>query len=74
MEKQKRDDKLIKVMGQKLQSLRKARGVSQIEVYIETNINVKRIEVGTQNISVSTLSILCDCYGITLKDFFDGLS
>ncbi|MCD7968954.1 MAG: helix-turn-helix transcriptional regulator [Alistipes sp.] len=50
-----------------------AKGLSQIEVYIETNINVKRIEAGTQNISVSTLFTLCEYYGLTPEEFFRGL-
>ncbi len=70
MGKQKRDDRLIVAIGKKMQALRKAKGVSQIDVYIDTNVNVKRIEVGAHNISVSTLSALCDYYGITLEEFF----
>lgn len=73
MGKQVRDDIFISKIGKKLRSLRNAKGVSQINVYIDTNVNVKRIEAGTQNISVSTLAILCEYYGISLKDFFDGI-
>ncbi len=70
MGKQKRNDKLITAIGKKLQELRKRKAISQIDVYIETNINVKRIEAGTQNISVSTLSILCEYYGMEIDEFF----
>lgn len=73
MGKQYRNELLIRAIGDKLRELRGAKGVSQIDVYIETNVNVKRIEAGTQNISVSTLSSLCDYYGITLEEFFKGL-
>lgn len=73
MGKQKRNDKLITSIGKKLQELRKNKGVSQIDVYIETNVNVKRIEAGTQNISVSTLSSLCEYYGIEIDEFFREL-
>ncbi|MCC8034700.1 MAG: helix-turn-helix domain-containing protein [Rikenellaceae bacterium] len=69
---QKRDDKFIGFIGKKLKELRREKGVSQIEVYIDTNINVKRIEAGTQNISVSTLRALCLYYGIPLEEFFKG--
>ncbi len=72
MTKQQRNEKLIFAIGKRLQYLRNNKGVSQIDVYIETNINVKRIEAGTQNISVSTLSLLCDYYGVTLEEFFKG--
>jgi transcriptional regulator with XRE-family HTH domain len=70
MGKQKRNNELIIAIGKKLQAMRKENNVSQIDVYIETNINVKRIEAGTQNISVSTLSTLCDYYSVELDDFF----
>lgn len=70
MGKQKRDNGLIVAIGKKLQAMRKEKNVSQIDVYIETNINVKRIEAGTQNISVSTLSVLCDYYSLELDEFF----
>lgn len=73
MGKQNRNDLLIKTVGKKLQELRKAKGISQIDVYIETNVNVKRIEAGTQNISVSTLSLLCGYFGIELDEFFRQL-
>ena len=74
MRRQSRNNTLIKTIGEKLQGLREKKGVSQIDVYIETNINVKRIEAGTQNITVSTLSDLCDYYEITLKDFFKEIN
>ena len=73
MGKQVRDDIFISKIGKELRSLRNAKGVSQINVYIDTNVNVKRIEAGTQNISVSTLAVLCEYYGISLKDFFGGI-
>lgn len=73
MGKQYRNDTLIQAIGRRVQELRREKGVSQIDVYIETNVNVKRIEAGTQNISVSTLSALCDYYGISLWEFFKGL-
>lgn len=73
MGKQYRNEALIQAIGRRLQELRREKGVSQIDVYIETNVNVKRIEAGTQNLSVSTLSALCDYYGISLEEFFKGL-
>ncbi len=60
----------MKAVANKLRKLRNERGVSQKVVLIDTDINVGRIELGKQNISLSTLSILCDYYGISLVDFF----
>ncbi|MCC8089214.1 MAG: helix-turn-helix domain-containing protein [Rikenellaceae bacterium] len=31
------------------------------------------LELGKTNISISTLSILCEYYGITMEEFFKGL-
>lgn len=55
---------------QKFKELRQARGVSQRDVYIDTDFNIGKIEVGKTNISVSTLSLLCNYYEISRKEFF----
>ena len=65
-----RDDKLLKQISGKLKHLREKKGVSQQEIYNETNIHIARIESAQANISVSTLSKLCDYFGISLSDFF----
>lgn len=70
---QRRNNKVLRQVAEKLRSLRKERGLSQDTVYIDTDINVKRIEVGTINISLTTLTILCNYYGITLEEFFRGM-
>ena len=70
---QRRNNKVLRQVAEKLRSLRKERGLSKDTVYIDTDINVKRIEVGTINISLTTLTILCNYYGITLEEFFRGM-
>jgi len=64
---------LLQAIAAKLRELRKTRGLSQVDAYIDTDIHIGRIESGKTNISVSTLSDLCDYYQISLSDFFDGL-
>ena len=60
-------------IARRLKELREQKGVSQQYVYIDTDLNVGKIEVGKTNISVSTLNILCDYYGISLEEFFRGI-
>lgn len=57
----------------RLKELRAAKGVSQETVYEDTGLHIGRIETERHNITVSTLSRLCDYYGITLSEFFEGI-
>ncbi len=68
-----RDEKLIKAVAKKLQAIRHERNMSQDYVSGKTNISIARIELAQVNITISTLSKLCDFYKISLTDFFDGL-
>jgi len=61
-------------IAQKLKQIRQAKGLSQEFVYLETEVHVGRVESGKVNISVVTLSILCDYYGVTLEEFFKGIN
>jgi transcriptional regulator with XRE-family HTH domain len=65
-----RDDILLNSITKKLKALRLAKGVSQEEIYNETDIHIGRIESEKRNITVSTLSKLCDYFGISLETFF----
>ena len=64
---------LLQAIAVELRKLRKERGLSQIDVYIDTDIHIGRIEQGRTNISVSTLSDICDYYGLSLRDFFSEI-
>lgn len=66
-----RDTTLLETIAGKLKELRVAKGVSQETVYEDTGIHIGKIETARYNITVSTLSKLCNYYGITLKEFFD---
>lgn len=44
-----------------------------MKAFFETDIHVGRAEKGEKNISISTLSDLCDYYGVTLEEFFRGI-
>lgn len=64
---------MLKAIAGRLRKLRNERKLSQIDVYIDTDIHIGRIERGQTNISVSTLWDICAYYRISLEDFFRGL-
>lgn len=68
-----RDTILLEAIASRLKALRVAKGVSQETVYEDTGIHIGKIETARYNVTVSTLSKLCNYYGITLKEFFDKL-
>lgn len=70
---QRRNEILMRAIARKLKELREAKGLSQQYVYIDTDLNIGKLEIGKTNISVSTLEILCKYYGVTLEEFFRGI-
>lgn len=73
MKKQWRNDPLIHVIAVRLKELRVEKELSQEVVYFNTGIHIGKIETEKYNITVSTLSKLCDYYGVTLEEFFRGI-
>jgi transcriptional regulator with XRE-family HTH domain len=65
-----RNTKLLKKMAIVLKQLREERGLSQEEVYNDTNIHVGRIETANANPTVSTVAALCDYFKISLSEFY----
>ena len=55
----------------RLKEVRNQKGMSLQEVCDETGINVARIEAIPQNVTIDTLSNLCEYYDISLKEFFN---
>jgi transcriptional regulator with XRE-family HTH domain len=53
-----------------IKELRKSRGITLESFYFDTGIHLARIEQGKTNISVSTLSKICNYFEISLVDFF----
>lgn len=68
---QQKDLELLSEIAKKLKLLRSIKGVSQLDVLNDTSIHIARIETGKINISVSTLSVLCKYFEITISDFFN---
>ncbi len=61
---------MLKSIAHKLAEIRKSKGLSQADVYIDTDLN---IEAGRKKVTISSLAILCKYYGITLEEFFRGI-
>ena len=73
MNKYRRNGELLEAVARRLRELRAERGLSQANVYIDTDINMARVESGHTSITLTTLSSLCDYYGVSLEEFFKGL-
>jgi transcriptional regulator with XRE-family HTH domain len=68
-----RDEILLSKIVLRLKKLREKKGVSQEQVYNETDVHIARIETGKNNLSVSMLSKLCKYFDISLAEFFKGI-
>lgn len=54
-----------------IREIRMAKNITLETFYFDTGIHLARIEQGKQNITVSTLSKICDYFEISLSQFFD---
>jgi len=66
-----RDNKLLVGIALVLKELRECRGVSQQDVYVETNVHIGRLENCKTNPSVSTIGVLMKYFGIKMSDFYE---
>lgn len=73
MNRERINKELMEQVGNRLREIRKEKGFQQEKVMFNTRIKVGRYERAEVNISLTTLSVLCTYYGISLKDFFDGI-
>jgi transcriptional regulator with XRE-family HTH domain len=68
-----KNEALLQEIAKELKRLRRIKGVSQEDVFNDTEIHIGRIETGKTNISISTLSALCNYFGLSLSDFFKDI-
>lgn len=61
---------LLKKIAIRLKELRKSHSITQSELYEDTGVNIGRIERGINDLSVSSLSKLCEYFEISIEDFF----
>ena len=73
MDSQRHNETLMKAVAKRFSELRKAKGLSQIEIYRDIGIDIGRIESGYSNITMGTFSDLCKYYNISFEEFFDSL-
>ncbi len=70
MPKQFQDAEHLKTIILTIKEVRKKHGVTLETFYFDTGIHLARIEQGKTNISVSTLSKICNYFNLSLADFF----
>jgi len=65
-----KDDKVIRKIALVVKAMRMEKGVTQEQMYMDTNIHIGRLESANQNVSISTLTAICKYFKIKLSDFF----
>lgn len=70
MPKQYQNKVILKDVVTCIKKLRKSKSITLEIFYFDTGIHLARIEQGKTNITVSTLSKICDYFEISLSDFF----
>lgn len=73
MKKQRCNQELLSRIAERIKQLREERGVSQEDLYLDTDIHIARVELGKVNITVSTLQDICSYFGISMVEFFKGV-
>lgn len=71
---ERRHQQVLKGIGERIREIRKAKGLSQLDLEVECGINrteISRIENGTKNIEVITLIKLADAMQVSLKSLLD---
>ncbi len=69
MQKQYQDKELLLKVISGIKALRKSKQVTLEVFYFDTGIHIARIEQGKTNITLSTLSKICNYFEISLIDF-----
>ena len=63
----------IKTFGEKLRELRRERGLSQLDLELDSGLNrteISRIENGLKNVEFATIVKLATALEVEVKDFF----
>ena len=68
---QSKDDILLKKIALCIKQIRESTAITLDDFYVDTGIHLARIEQGKTNISISTLSSICNYFNISLKEFFN---
>lgn len=65
-----RDSQLLQNIAVVLKELRDEKELTQDDVFDATSIHIGRIETARANVTVSTISRLCQYFEISLSEFF----
>jgi transcriptional regulator with XRE-family HTH domain len=65
------DEQIMSALRRALKKLRTDRGVGIEDFYNDTGIHIGRIETAKSNITIITLTKICNYYNLTLKEFFN---
>ena len=65
-----RNKKLLKKVSLRIKELRDASNITQVDFYNDTGINIGRIERAVNDLSISTLSRICEYFDISIQEFF----
>ena len=71
MQKQYKDEELLEDVIRALKDLRKSKNITLEVFYFDTGIHIARIKQGKTNITVPTLSKICNYFEISLVAFFN---
>jgi transcriptional regulator with XRE-family HTH domain len=70
MQKQYQDKELLLEVINCIKAIRKSKKITLEVFFFDTGIHIARIEQGKTNITLSTLSKICNYFEISLVDFF----
>lgn len=69
-QKQRRDEELLQKIVLRVKELRSNHNHTQEDLYEATDLNIANLETGENFPNLTTISIICKFYGITLDEFF----
>lgn len=73
MNQQAKDEVLLKKISLRIKEIREQKGVSQENFFNNTGIHIARIELAKLNVSISTLSRICEHFEMSLAEFFEEI-
>jgi len=65
-----RDEELIRKVALRIKQLREEKGLTQEQVFNDTDIHIGRIESIQVNPTISTIGAICKYFKISLSEFF----
>lgn len=73
-QKQRRDEELLRKIVLRVKELRSIHGHTQEKLVGGTGLNIPNLETGENFPNITTISIICKFYNITLDEFFAPLN